>query len=59
MQPVRETIIRRPIRTLSDNSLFDVFLDNKINGRISGQKGQSMALIGYARVPTAEQNTAL
>lgn len=39
--------------------LFDGFSDNKIGGRINGQKGRSMALIGYARVSTAEQDTAL
>ena len=38
---------------------FDGLSDIKIAGRIDGQKGRTMALIGYARVSTAEQDTAL
>jgi len=39
--------------------LFDGLSDIKIGGRNDGQKGGAMALIGYARVSTAEQDTAL
>ena len=44
---------------VSDHRLFDGFSDIKIDGRNDGQKGATMALIGYARVSTAEQDTAL
>ena len=33
--------------------------DNKIGGRYNGQMGGNGTLIGYARVSTAEQDTAL
>ena len=39
--------------------LFHGMSDNKIGGRNNGQKGLPVALIGYARVSTAEQDTAL
>ena len=44
---------------LSDNALINEFSDIKIAGQDNGQKGLAMALIGYARVSTAEQDTAL
>jgi len=44
---------------LSYNSLIIELSDVKIYGRENGQKGIAMALIGYARVSTADQDTAL
>jgi hypothetical protein len=44
---------------LSDNTLINELPDIKIVGQDNGQKGLGMALIGYARVSTAEQDTAL
>jgi predicted site-specific integrase-resolvase len=43
---------------LSENILRNGMTDNKIGGRYNGQMAE-MALIGYARVSTAEQDTAL
>lgn len=42
-----------------ETGFFDGLSDIKIAGRDDGQKGRAMALIGYARVSTAEQDTAL
>jgi DNA invertase Pin-like site-specific DNA recombinase len=44
---------------LSDNTLINELSDIEINGQNGGQKRLAMALIGYARVSTAEQDTAL
>jgi DNA invertase Pin-like site-specific DNA recombinase len=44
---------------LPANPLENGKTDEKINGQVNGKKGADMALVGYARVSTAEQDTAL
>jgi len=44
---------------LSANPLEDGKTDEKIDGQVNGKGEQKMALIGYARVSTTEQDTAL
>jgi len=44
---------------LSANPLEDGKTDEKIDGQVNGKGEQKMALIGYARVSTVEQDTAL
>ncbi|RMS79481.1 Invertase/recombinase like protein Pin, partial [Pseudomonas savastanoi] len=55
---VKRSLVGRAGRC-PENCLCNGFSDNKIDGRNSGQDGWQMALIGYARVSTAEQDTAL